>query len=68
MSYKSVRIAHSVPKFGKNLKSNVIFKSSQSLPRLLGPNEEVQLDYTSLLQDHLGNQMFILVAIDRYSK
>ena len=55
-------------KFGKNLKANVSFNSSKPLPLLLGPNEELQLDYAGPLLDSFGNSIYILVAIDRYSK
>ena len=54
--------------FGKNLNSNVSFNSSQPLPTLLGAKEKVQLDYAGPLQNYSGNQIYILVAIDRYSK
>ena len=55
-------------KFGKNLKTNASFNSSEPLPLLSGPNEELQLDYAGPLLDSVGNSMYILVAIDRYSK
>ena len=58
---------------------NASFKSSQTLPQLSGPNEELQLDYAGPaneelqldyagpLSDCAGN-VYILVAIDGYSK
>ena len=55
-------------KFGKNLKANASFNSSKPLPLLSGPNEELQLDYAGPLLDSFGNSIYILVAIDRYSK
>ena len=55
-------------KLGKNLKTNISFNSSQPPPTLQGPHEEIQLDYSGLLKDQLGNQMYIVVAIDQYSK
>ena len=55
-------------KFGKNLKANASFNSSKPLPLLSGPNEELQLYYSGPLFDSFGNSMYILVAIDRYSK
>ena len=55
-------------KFGKNLKANASLNSSNPLPLLSGPNEELQLDYADPLLDSFGNSMYILVAIDRYSK
>ena len=55
-------------KFGKNLKANASFNSTKPLPLLSGPNEEFQLDYAGTLLDSNGNSIYILVAIDRYSK
>ena len=55
-------------KFGKNLKANASFNSTKPLPLLSGPNEELQLDYAGPLLDSNGNSIYILVAIDRYSK
>ena len=55
-------------KLGKNLKANASFNSTKPLPLLSGPNEELQLDYAGPLLDSDGNSIFILVAIDRYSK
>ena len=55
-------------KFGKNLKNNTSFNSSKALPLLSGPNEELQLNYAGPLPDSAGNNIYILVAIDRYSK
>ena len=55
-------------KFGKNLKANVSFNSTKPLPLSSGPNEELQLDYAGPLLDSYGNSVYILVAIDRYSK
>ena len=55
-------------KFGKNLKANASFNSTKPLPLLSGPNEELQLDYAGPLLDSDGNNIYILVAIDRYSK
>ena len=44
------------------------FKMYKSLPLLNAPNEELQLDNAGPLSDGVGNQIHILVAIDRYSK
>ena len=55
-------------KFGKNLKANASFNSTKPLPLLSGPNEKLQLDYAGPLLDSDGNSIYILVAIDRYSK
>ena len=55
-------------KFGKILKANTSFNSTKPLPLFSGPNEELQLDYAGPLPDSAGNNIYILVAIDRYSK
>ena len=55
-------------KFGKNLKANASFNSTKPLPLLSGPNEELQLDYAGPLLDSNSNSIYILVAIDLYSK
>ena len=44
------------------------FKIYKPLPLLNAPNEELQLDYAGPLSDGAGNQVYILVAIDRFSK
>ena len=54
--------------FDNYLKSNASFNSSQPLTPLSGPNEELQLDYAGPLPDSVGNFIYILVAIDWYSK
>ena len=40
----------------------------KSLPPLNAPNEELQLDYAGPLSDGAENQVYILLAIDRFSK
>ena len=55
-------------KFGKNLKPMSLFKMYYSLPLLNAPSEELQLDYAGPLSYVAANQIFILVAIDRYFK
>ena len=55
-------------KFSNNLKANASPNSAKPLTLLSGPNEEFQLNYTEPLQDSAGNIIYILVAIDRYSK
>ena len=50
------------------MKANASFSSSKLLPLLSGPNEMLQLDYAGPLLDPFGNSIYILVAIDRYSK
>ena len=48
-------------KFGKNLKAN------KPLPFLSSPNEELQLDYAGPLLDSDVNNIYILIAIYRFS-
>ena len=55
-------------KFGKNLKSSQTFRSLLQLPPLVAPNDELQLDFAGPLQDEKGRKVFILVAVDRFSK
>ena len=55
-------------KFSKNMKSSQTFNSSLLLPPLVAPNEELQLDFAGPLQDEKGKKVFILVAVDRFSK
>ena len=55
-------------KVGKNMKSSQTFNSSLPLPPLVAPNEELQLDFAGPLQDEKGKKIFILVAVDRFSK
>ena len=55
-------------KFGKNLKTMSNFNSAKPLPILNNPKLELQLDYAGPLLDDEGKQVYILVAIDRYSK
>ena len=54
--------------FGKNLKPMSNLNSAKPLPILNAPNLELQFDYAGPLSDGEGNQIYILVAIDRYSK
>ena len=54
--------------FGKNLKPASTFNTAQSLPVLSGPNQELQLDFAGPTIDEKGSKIFLLVAIDRFSK
>ena len=54
--------------FGKNLKPINKLNSSKPPPLLNRSNRENCLDYAGLLSDGAGVQIYILVAIDRYSK
>ena len=44
------------------------FKMCKPLPLLNVHKEELQLDYAGPISDGAGNQVCILVAIDRFSK
>ena len=55
-------------KLAKNLKSSRTSNSSLPLPPLVAPNDELQLDFARPLQDEKGRNVFILVAVDRFSK
>ena len=43
-------------------------KHSFQMKLVVEPNEEVQLDFAGLLPDELNKDVFILVAIDKWSK
>ena len=55
-------------RYGKNAKYIIPKNSSQPLPLLSQPGQEVQLDYAGPLEDHKGKKIYLLVAIDRFSK
>ena len=48
-------------RYGKNAKYIIPKNASK-------PLQEVQLDYAGTLEDHKGKKIYLLVAIDRYSK
>ena len=54
--------------FGKNLKPVKTFETAQSLPSLSGPNQQLKLVFAVPLLDDKGSKVFLLVAIDRFSK
>ena len=54
--------------YGKNLKPVKTFHTAQSLHLLTGPNQELQLDFAGPIVDDRGEKIFLLVAIDRFSK
>ena len=54
--------------FGENLKPASSFNTAKSLPVLSTPNQELQLDFAGPLLDEKGSKIFLLVAIDRFSK
>ena len=55
-------------RYGKNAKYILPKNSSQPLPLLSQPGQEVQLDYAGPLEDYKGKKIYLLTAIDRFSK
>ena len=55
-------------RYGKNAKWILPKNSSQPLPLLSQPGQEVQLDYAGPLEDYKGKKIYLLTAIDRFSK
>ena len=55
-------------RYGKNAKYILPKSSSQPLPLLSQPGQEVQLDYAGPLEDFKGKKIYLLTAIDRFSK
>ena len=55
-------------RYGKNAKYILPKNSSQPLPLLSQLGQEVQLDYAGPLEDYKGKKIYLLTAIDRFSK
>ena len=55
-------------RYGKNAKYILPKNSSQPLPLLSQPGLEVQLDYAGPLEYYKGKKIYLLTAIDRFSK
>ena len=55
-------------RYGNNAKYIIPKNSSQPLSLLSQPGQEIQLDYTGPLEDGKGKKIYLLTAIDRYSK
>ena len=58
----------SCTRYGKNAKYVISKNASKPLPLLSQPGQELQLDYAGPLKDTKGKNIYLLVAIDRYSK
>ena len=58
----------SCTRYVKNAKYLIPKNSAKPLPLLSQPGQELQLDYAGPLEDHKGKKIYLLVAIDRYSK
>ena len=54
--------------YGKNLKPVKTFQTTQPLPNLTGPNQELQLEFAGPNLDDKRVKIFLLVAIGRFSK
>ena len=66
-----VNVCEKCPKctlFGKNIKISATYNSAKPLPPLSAPNQELQLDFAGPLIDDKKGKIYILVAIDRFSK
>ena len=58
----------SCTRYGKNAKYINPKNATKPLPLLTQPGQEVQLDYAGPLEDYKGKNIYLLVAVDRYSK
>ena len=58
----------SCTRYGKNVKYLISKNSSKPLPLLTQPGQEVQLDYAGPIGNQKGKKIYLLVAIDRFSK
>ena len=58
----------SCTRYGKNAEYIIPKNSAKPLPLLTQPRQKLQLDYAGPLENHKGKKIFLLVAIDRYSK
>ena len=54
--------------FGKNIKTSATYNSAKPLSTLSAPNQKLQLDFAGPLKDDKKGKIYILVAIDRFSK
>ena len=58
----------SCTRYGKNVKYLISKNTSKPLPLLTQPGQEVQLDYAGPIENQKGKKIYLLVAIDRFSK
>ena len=58
----------SCTRYGKNVKYMIPKNESKPLPLLTQPGQELQIDYGGPLEDKKGRKIYLLTAIDRYSK
>ena len=58
----------SCTRYGKNVKYLISKNASKPQPLLTQPGQEVQLDYAVPIENQKGKKIYLLVAIDRFSK
>ena len=58
----------SCTRYGKNVKYIIPKNASKPLPLLTQPGKEMQLDYAGPLEYKKGKKIYLLTALDRYSK
>ena len=58
----------SCTRYGKNVKYIIPKNASKLLPLLTQPGQELQLDYAGPLEDKKVKKIYLLTAIDSYSK
>ena len=58
----------SCTRYGKIVKYLISKNASKPLPLLTQPGQEVQLDYAGPIENQKGKKIYLLVAIDRFSK
>ena len=58
----------SCTRYGKNAKYIIPKNATKHLPLLMQPGQEVQLDYAGPHEEYKGKNIYLLVAVDRYSK
>ena len=54
--------------FGKNIKTSTTYNSAKPQPTLSAPDQKIQLDFAGSIIDDKEGKIYILVAIDRFSK
>ena len=58
----------SCTRYGKNAKYLFPKHASKPLPLLMQPGQELQLGYADSIDNHRGKKLYLLKAIDRFSK
>ena len=53
---------------GKNLKPLIAKPNLGNLPKLVEPNQEIQIDFAGPIQNEFNKDVYILVAVDRFSR